>query len=64
MPRIRALQPGGETAHEPTIDVAHVARVVVHIASLPLEVTVLEMNIMYACVPVPGAGDAERCSSP
>jgi NAD(P)-dependent dehydrogenase (short-subunit alcohol dehydrogenase family) len=51
-PRIRALQPGGETAHEPTIDVAHVARVVAHIASLPLEVTVLDMNIMYVCVRV------------
>jgi hypothetical protein len=46
-PRIKALQPDGSTSQEPTFDVQHVARVVVHIASLPLEVTVLEMNIMY-----------------
>lgn len=40
------LQPSGESIKEATMDVQHVADAVVHIASLPLEVTVLEMNIM------------------
>lgn len=42
-----ALQPNGSIIPEDTIDAKHVANAVVHIASLPLNVTVLEMNIMY-----------------
>jgi hypothetical protein len=42
-----ALQPNGSTLAEPTIDAKHVANSIVHIASLPLNVTVLQMNIMY-----------------
>lgn len=41
-----ALQADGTTKVEKTFDVRYVADTVVHIASLPLNVTVLEMNIM------------------
>ena len=41
-----ALQPDGSTKIEGSIDALHVARAVVHIASLPPSVTVLQMNIM------------------
>ena len=41
-----ALQPDGSTRKESAIDAKHVASSIVHIASLPLDVTVLEMNIM------------------
>lgn len=42
-----ALQPDGSIRKEGAIDAKHVASSIVHIASLPLDVTVLEMNIMY-----------------
>jgi hypothetical protein len=45
-PRTKALQASGDVKEEPTFDAQHVARAVVHIAALPLEVTVLEMTIM------------------
>lgn len=41
------LQAGGDTKAEAVMDAKHVADAVVHIASLPNSVTVLEMNIMY-----------------
>ncbi len=41
-----ALQPDGRVVPEAMIDVQHVAAAIVHIASLPNDVTVLEMNIM------------------
>lgn len=41
-----AIQGDGSIRQEPLIDVAHVASSIVHIASLPVEVTVLSMNIM------------------
>ncbi|SJL07283.1 related to 3-oxoacyl-[acyl-carrier protein] reductase [Armillaria ostoyae] len=41
-----ALQPDGRVIPEAMIDVQHVAAAIVHIASLPNDVTVLEMNIM------------------
>ena len=41
-----ALQPDGRVAPEATFDPHHVANAIVHIASLPTDVTVLEMNIM------------------
>lgn len=43
-----ALQPNGKIVSEGTFDVKHVADAVAHIASLPLNVTVLTMNIMWA----------------
>jgi len=55
-PRIKALQSSGVVSAEPTIDVQHVSRAVLHIASLPLEVTVLEMNIMATGMPYVGRG--------
>lgn len=42
-----ALQPNGTIAPEPTFDVAHVASTIVHIASLPPDVAMLEVNIMF-----------------
>lgn len=42
-----ALQPDGTIKPEGTLDVQHVANTIVHIAGLPLEVTVLTFNIMY-----------------
>lgn len=41
-----ALQPDGRVVPEPTFDLKHVADSIVHIASLPNDVTVLEFNIM------------------
>ncbi|RDB17839.1 putative oxidoreductase YohF [Hypsizygus marmoreus] len=51
-----ALQPDGRTVPEPTFDVQHVADAIVHIASLPNTVTVLEYQIMAAGVPFVGRG--------
>jgi hypothetical protein len=44
------IQPDGSTRTEATIDAKHVASSVVHIASLPLDVTVLVMNIMQVAL--------------
>lgn len=41
-----SLQPDGRIVPEPTFDVQHVADTIVHIASLPPDVTVLEIQIM------------------
>ena len=41
-----ALQPDGTMKAEGTFDVKHVADAIVHIAELPLDVTVLTFNIM------------------
>lgn len=41
-----ALQANGSYLQEATMDAEHVANTVVHIANLPNEVTVLEINIM------------------
>ena len=40
------LQPNGTLSREATFDAKHVGETVVHIASLPLDVTVLTFNIM------------------
>ena len=42
-----ALQPNGEIKPEAMMDVKHVADTMVHIASLPNTVSVLEIDIMY-----------------
>ncbi|KAG9057142.1 hypothetical protein FS842_008434 [Serendipita sp. 407] len=51
-----ALQPDGSTRVEGAIDAQHVANAVVHVANLPLDVTVLEMNIMATNMPYVGRG--------
>ena len=42
-----ALQADGHIAAEPTYDVQHVASTIVHIASMPPNVAMLEVNIMW-----------------
>jgi NAD(P)-dependent dehydrogenase (short-subunit alcohol dehydrogenase family) len=50
------LQPNGSTEVEPLFDVEHVARAVVHMASLPLDTNVLFMTIMATKMPFVGRG--------
>ncbi len=49
-------QPDGSVAVEPVIDVQHVARAVLHMASLPLDANVLFMTIMATKMPFVGRG--------
>lgn len=49
-------QADGTTAVEPTIDVDHVARAVVYMATLPLDANVLHMNVMANQMPFVGRG--------
>jgi NAD(P)-dependent dehydrogenase (short-subunit alcohol dehydrogenase family) len=50
------LQPNGELAPEPTMDVEIVARAVVYMASLPLDANVLFMTVMATKMPFVGRG--------
>jgi NAD(P)-dependent dehydrogenase (short-subunit alcohol dehydrogenase family) len=50
------LQAHGETAVEPTMDVSHVARAVVYMASLPPEANVLFLTVMATKMPFVGRG--------
>jgi NAD(P)-dependent dehydrogenase (short-subunit alcohol dehydrogenase family) len=50
------LQANGEVAVEPTMDVSHVARAVVYMASLPLDANVLFMTVMATRMPFVGRG--------
>ena len=50
------LQADGETAPEPTVDVAHIARAVVYMASLPLDANVQFMTVMATRMPFIGRG--------
>jgi len=50
------LQANGQTAAEPRLDVAHVARAVVYMASLPLEANVQFMTVMATKMPFIGRG--------
>jgi NAD(P)-dependent dehydrogenase (short-subunit alcohol dehydrogenase family) len=50
------LQAGGEIAAEPTMDVSHVARAVVYMASLPLDANVLFLTVMATKMPLVGRG--------
>ena len=50
------LQADGSTALEPTIDTAHVARAVVYMATLPLDVNVQFMTVMATKMPFIGRG--------
>jgi NAD(P)-dependent dehydrogenase (short-subunit alcohol dehydrogenase family) len=49
-------QASGELMAEPTIDVEHVARAVVYMASLPLDANVLFMTVMATRMPLVGRG--------
>ena len=49
-------QANGEKAIEPTMDSKHVARAVVHMASLPLDANVLFMTVMATKMPFVGRG--------
>jgi NAD(P)-dependent dehydrogenase (short-subunit alcohol dehydrogenase family) len=49
-------QAGGTVAVEPTIDVNHVARAVLYMASLPLDTNVLFMTVMATKMPFVGRG--------
>jgi NAD(P)-dependent dehydrogenase (short-subunit alcohol dehydrogenase family) len=51
-----ALQANGTTAAEPTIDADHVARAVLYMANLPLDVNVPFMTVMAAQMPFMGRG--------
>jgi NAD(P)-dependent dehydrogenase (short-subunit alcohol dehydrogenase family) len=50
------LQANGEVRPEPYLDVAHVARAVVYMASLPLEANVQFMTVMATRMPLVGRG--------
>jgi NAD(P)-dependent dehydrogenase (short-subunit alcohol dehydrogenase family) len=50
------LQPSGELAPEPLMDVNHVGEAIVHIANLPLESNILFMTIMATKMPFVGRG--------
>lgn len=50
------LQANGEMKVEPVMDVEHVAGAVLHMASLPLDVNVLTMNVMATKMPFVGRG--------
>ena len=49
-------QANGERAVEPVMDVEHVARAVLHMASLPLDTNVQFMTIMATRMPYIGRG--------
>jgi NAD(P)-dependent dehydrogenase (short-subunit alcohol dehydrogenase family) len=49
-------QADGSTAAEPTMDVEHVARAVVYMASLPLDANVLFLTVMATKMPFVGRG--------
>ncbi len=50
------LQASGEMAVEPTMDVQHVARAVLYMASLPLDANVLFLTVMATQMPFVGRG--------
>ncbi len=49
-------QPDGSVRPEPTMDVEHVARAVLYMASLPLDANVLSMTVMATKMPFVGRG--------
>jgi len=50
------LQANGQTATEPRLDVAHVVRGVIYMASLPLDANVQFMTVMATKMPFIGRG--------
>jgi NAD(P)-dependent dehydrogenase (short-subunit alcohol dehydrogenase family) len=53
---IGVLQANGEAASEPRLDVAHVVRAVIYMASLPLDANVQFMTVMATKMPFIGRG--------
>ncbi len=53
---VGALQPNGEMAVEPTMDVNHAAKAIVYMASLPLDANVQFMTVMATKMPLIGRG--------
>jgi NAD(P)-dependent dehydrogenase (short-subunit alcohol dehydrogenase family) len=51
-----ALQASGETAVEPLLDVSHVVRAVIYMASLPIEANVQFLTVMATTMPFVGRG--------
>jgi NAD(P)-dependent dehydrogenase (short-subunit alcohol dehydrogenase family) len=51
-----AIQPDGAVRDEPRIDLEHVARAVLYMASLPLDANVLFMTVMATKMPFVGRG--------
>ena len=51
-----ATQADGSKAAEPTLDLDHVAKAVIHMASLPLEANIQSMTIMATNMPFIGRG--------
>ncbi len=49
-------QASGALAVEPTMDVEHVARAVIYMASLPLDANVLFLTVMATKMPLVGRG--------
>jgi len=54
--KVGVPQADGRVAPEPTMDVAHVASAVVHMASLPLDANVLFLTVMATNMPFVGRG--------
>jgi len=50
------IQPDGRMIPEPRMDVEHVARAVLHMASLPLEANILFLTVMATTMPFVGRG--------
>ncbi len=50
------LQPNGQIAPEPRLDIAHVVRAVVYMASLPLDANVQSLTVMATKMPFVGRG--------
>jgi hypothetical protein len=50
------VQASGQNAAEPTMDVEHVARAVVNMASLPLDANVLFLSVLATTMPLVGRG--------
>lgn len=50
------MQANGEIAPEPVIDLEHVAKAVLYMASLPLDANVLTMTVMATKMPLVGRG--------
>lgn len=50
------MQAHGQVAAEPMMDVEHVARAVVHMASLPLDANILFLTVMATKMPLVGRG--------
>jgi NADP-dependent 3-hydroxy acid dehydrogenase YdfG len=51
-----AAQANGSFLREPTMDLEHVARAIVHMASLPLDVNMQFMTLMATKMPFVGRG--------